>query len=202
LRILMLAAVVVVTARVDAASQTFVELGAAAGRACLMAEASCSEANAAVGFQLGVWHRDKAAFRLRFIEVAPPDRRDRFGAYTVRSFDQTRQLWLGELTFHFGSHHIVRPFAGFAIGARRDRIRITCEPVPCDEIPRTIVVVGPDDGDYRVHQSVGGAAGLAIVPTRRIVIAAQITIQDFFGEHAGTNAVLLQAGYRFPVGRR
>jgi hypothetical protein len=197
----MLAAVVLFTGRVDATSQTFVELGAAAGRACLMAEASCREANAAVGFQLGVWHRDKVAFRLRFIEVAPPDRRDRFDAYIVRSFDHTRQLWLGELTFHFGSHHIVRPFAGFAIGARRDRIRITCEPVPCDEIPRTVVVVGPDDRDHR-HQSAGGAAGLAIVPTERIVIAAHITIQDFFGEHAGTNAVLLQAGYRFPVGRR
>jgi hypothetical protein len=49
---------------------------------------------------------------------------------------------------------------------------------------------------------VGGAAGVAIVPTRRIIIAAQITIQDFLGEHAGTNAVLLQAGYRFPIGVR
>ena len=79
MRILMLAAVVLFTARVEAASQTFVELGAAAVRACLMAEASCSEPYAAVGFQLGVWHRDKVALRLRFIEIARPDRRDEFG---------------------------------------------------------------------------------------------------------------------------
>jgi hypothetical protein len=83
---------------------------------------------------------------------------------------------------------------------RKDRLRIKCEPVTCSDIPRWIVDIGPIDR-VSSHGTVGAQAGLSIHVLRRLTLGAQLTIQDFFGEQAGTTALMAQLSYRHPLTR-
>jgi hypothetical protein len=68
----------------------------------------------------------------------------------------------------------------------------------CEDIPRSLVSVQTSNR-WTGYPSVGGVAGVMVIVAKRLAVGAQLSIYDFMGEHAGTNTLLLQIGYRHPI---
>lgn len=180
-----------------AQAQPYVEIGASIGQACVMGEASCADEVRAHGWQIGWWPRERMAVRFRQLDLPRPDIVNRQSTHTTRWFDRSRELWLGEMTFHFGEPHPARLFAGFTAGARTDPLKIVCEPVDGQEIPSTALCAAPDG---RARLTLGAVGGVSIHAHRRMVFTLQVGAHDFPTE-VGAFVFSVHATYRHPIGR-
>lgn len=178
-----------------ARAQAYVEAGASIGQACLMGEASCADEVVSRGWQAGVWLDERRVVRVRYLLAPRPDRSIGEG---LRWTGRARSLWLGEMTWHWGAPRAARLYAGFSVGAQRDRFTVACEAPACDPAAAGIRI---GEATPSTRLTLGGVAGVSLHPQRRLVVTAGIGAYNFPAEHAGTFVLIAQIAYRHPLRR-
>lgn len=196
-----------------AAAQEF-EVGAGLSRGCTGDSSGfCSDQTGLMwSVHGGVWMTDYVRIGVRFAALPLEDvsystfRDGRFDLaddpaaralprIDITSRNRSRQVWGGELLYHFAG---VRRFGfvlGIGLGELSNRSVQSCTPAGCE---RVLAAMGSPLG--RIGGTVGnltGIFGLSGPAGRRVRVSGGVRLHNFAGENNSTTEAFLDTGWRF-----
>ena len=196
-----------------AAAQGF-EVGAGIGRGCTGDSSGfCSDQTGPMwAVHGGYWVTDYVQIAVRFAALPLDDfthsthRDDRFdladdaaarrlARIDVTNRKRSRQVWGGELLYHFAGARRFGFVLGIGIGELSNRSVQSCAPAGCE---RVLAALGSHLG--RIGGTVGnltGILGLSGLAGRHVRISGAVRLHNFAGENNSTTEAFLTAGIRF-----
>jgi hypothetical protein len=196
-----------------AAAQGF-ELGLGVGRGCTGDSSGFCSGQTGTMWAVhgGYWVTDYVQIAARFAALPLDDsthsthRDDRFdladdavarslARIDVTNRERSRQVWGGELLYHFAGPRRFGPVLGIGIGELSNRSVQSCAPAGCERVLAALGShVGPIGGTVGNLTGILGVSGPA---TRRLRISGGVRLHNFAGESNSTTEGFLTTALRF-----
>jgi hypothetical protein len=145
-----------------------------------------------------VWRRSEQRYAVlrdeRFNAVNDP-KVQQLSRIDVEDNRRSRRILTGDVIYHFGKGHAVRPFLGGGLGIMSNHVMQTCSPAGCELLmPLLSSPVGQLVSRSGNLAIIGGASAL-IMSTLRI--RGGIRLHNLAGEGLSTTEVFAETDYRF-----